>query len=44
MFLKIGDKAPEFNLLNQNGDSVSLQSLAGQRFLLWFYPKASTPG
>jgi len=44
MFLKIGDKAPEFNLLNQNGDSVSLQSLVGQRFLLWFYPKASTPG
>ena len=44
MFLKIGDKAPEFNLLNQNGDSVSLKSLAGQRFLIWFYPKANTPG
>ena len=44
MLLKIGDKAPQFNLQNQDGDNVSLESLKGERFILWFYPKASTPG
>jgi len=44
MLLKIGDKAPQFNLQNQDGDNISLESLKGKRFILWFYPKASTPG
>tara|TARA_B000000565_G_C23631992_1_gene319216 strand:+ start:342 stop:476 length:135 start_codon:yes stop_codon:yes gene_type:complete len=44
MLLKIGDKAPEFNLLNQDGKAISLSKLKGTQFLLWFYPKASTPG
>lgn len=44
MLLKIGDKAPEFNLFNQDGIAISLSKLKGTQFLLWFYPKASTPG
>jgi len=42
--LSIGDKAPEFTLLDQDGNSVSLTDFRGQKVLLWFYPKASTPG
>ena len=44
MLLKVGDQAPEFNLQNQNGEIISLGDLKGQHFILWFYPKASTPG
>ena len=44
MLLKIGDQAPQFKLQNQDGDNISLESLKGERFILWFYPKASTPG
>ena len=44
MLLKVGDQAPEFNLQNQNGEIISLEDLKGQHFILWFYPKASTPG
>jgi peroxiredoxin Q/BCP len=42
--LKPGDKAPEFELSDQDGRKVSLKSLGGKRFVLWFYPKADTPG
>ena len=42
--LQIGDKAPEFSLLNQDEDTISSEKLSGQKYLLWFYPKASTPG
>ncbi len=42
--LQIGDKAPEFNLLNQDENTISSEKLLGQKYLLWFYPKASTPG
>ena len=42
--LKEGSKAPGFNLDDQDGNSVSLSDFAGQKVLLWFYPKASTPG
>ena len=44
MYLKIGDKAPDFSLRNYNGDLVTLNDLKGSDFLLWFFPKASTPG
>ncbi len=44
MLLKIGDKAPQFNLQNQDGENISLENLKGEYFILWFYPKASTPG
>lgn len=44
MLLNIGDLAPKFNLQNQDGQNISLDDLKGQKFILWFYPKASTPG
>ena len=42
--LQIGDKAPAFSLLNQDEDTISSEKLLGKKYLLWFYPKASTPG
>jgi len=36
--------APDFELPDQNGNSVSLASLRGNWVLLWWYPKANTPG
>ncbi len=42
--LEQGMKAPDFTLEDQNGNSVSLSDFLGQNILLWFYPKASTPG
>lgn len=44
MLLNVGDKAPDFNLLNQDENLISLKDLKGEKFILWFYPKASTPG
>jgi len=42
--LEIGNKAPEFTLLDQDGNDVSLSDFAGKKVVLWFFPKASTPG
>ena len=42
--LVVGDKAPEFSLLDQDGQETTLADFAGKRLLVWFYPKASTPG
>jgi peroxiredoxin Q/BCP len=42
--LEIGSPAPEFRLPAHDGSTVSLADLRGQRVLLWFYPKADTPG
>ena len=42
--LNIGDNAPDFTLLDQDGQSVSLKDFRGKKVLIWFYPKASTPG
>lgn len=43
--LKSGDKAPDFELPDQNGDMVKLSDLLKQhRVLVYFYPKAMTPG
>ena len=42
--MEIGRPAPVFRLPNQLGEIVSLSELAGRRVLLWFYPKADTPG
>ena len=44
MLLKTGDMAPNFSLMNQEGDLVPLKYLRGKKVLLWFYPKANTPG
>lgn len=44
-FPKIGNLAPVFTLLNQDGDKVSLKSFRGEsNVVVYFYPKASTPG
>jgi peroxiredoxin Q/BCP len=42
--LKPGDKAPTFTLLNQAGEKVKLGDLKGRKVLVYFYPKADTPG
>ena len=42
--LKIGAKAPAFTLLDQEGKTVSLSDFAGTKVVLYFYPKAMTPG
>jgi|TARA_B100001245_G_scaffold198076_1_gene157281 peroxiredoxin Q/BCP len=42
--LDIGTKAPDFTLPDQNGDDVSLSDFSGKKIVLWFFPKASTPG
>ena len=42
--LNIGDKAPAFTLMDQEGKKVSLSSCKGKKVLLYFYPKADTPG
>lgn len=42
--LKIGDKAPAFEVFTQNGNTVTLDSLRGRRAILYFYPKDNTSG
>jgi peroxiredoxin Q/BCP len=38
------DKAPDFTLPDQNGEDVSLKDFRGKTVVLFFYPKADTPG
>lgn len=42
--LTSGQQAPQFTLKNQHGEEVSLTQFAGKKVLVYFYPKASTPG
>jgi thioredoxin-dependent peroxiredoxin len=42
--LAVGTPAPAFELPNQDGTHVSLAAQAGRWVLLWWYPKAGTPG
>jgi thioredoxin-dependent peroxiredoxin len=42
--LQPGDHAPDFELPDQNGDPVELSDLKGQTVVLYFYPRADTPG
>jgi peroxiredoxin Q/BCP len=42
--LSEGDEAPDFELLDQDGEPVRLSSLRGSPVVLYFYPKADTPG
>ncbi|MHB1496429.1 MAG: thioredoxin-dependent thiol peroxidase [Acidimicrobiales bacterium] len=44
MLLNVGDTAPGFSLPDQSGNIVSLAGFAGRRVLVYFYPKADTPG
>jgi len=42
--LEVGAKAPAFTLKDQNGEKISLSDYKGKKLLLYFYPKADTPG
>ncbi|WP_062060274.1 thioredoxin-dependent thiol peroxidase [Aquimarina longa] len=42
--LKIGDKAPSFSALDQDGNTITLNDYQGKKLVVFFYPKASTPG
>ena len=42
--LAVGTQAPDFSVLNHKGETVTLASQRGHPVLLWFYPKADTPG
>ena len=42
--LQPGDNAPDFSVRDHNGNTVSLSDFAGKHVVLWFYPKADTPG
>ncbi len=42
--LEEGDRAPDFALKDQNGETVKLSDYAGKKVLVYFYPKAGTPG
>ena len=42
--LEVGDKAPGFSLMDQNENKVSLSDFKGKKVLVFFYPRADTPG
>jgi peroxiredoxin Q/BCP len=42
--MNINSKAPDFTLPDENGNPVSLRQFRGQNVVLFFYPKANTPG
>ena len=42
--LEAGTKAPGFSIRDHNGNTVSLDDFSGKKVVLWFYPKADTPG
>jgi thioredoxin-dependent peroxiredoxin len=42
--LRAGDTAPDFTGRDHNGQTVKLSDLKGKTVVLWFYPKADTPG
>ena len=42
--LEVGTKGPDFTLPDQNEENVSLGDFLGKKVVLWFFPKASTPG
>ena len=42
--LNVGDPAPDFTVKTDRGDTVRLSDQKGKSIVLWFYPKADTPG
>jgi thioredoxin-dependent peroxiredoxin len=42
--MEIKDKAPEFTLLDENGKSTSLKDYRGNNVVVYFFPRADTPG
>jgi peroxiredoxin Q/BCP len=44
MALEVGKKAPQFALPDEDGNEVKLSDFAGRRVVVFFFPKADTPG
>ena len=44
MNVKIGEKAPQFEGIDQNGNPIKLSDFKGKKVVLYFYPKDNTPG
>ncbi|APQ18582.1 thioredoxin-dependent thiol peroxidase [Maribacter hydrothermalis] len=42
--LKVGDKVPSFTAKDQDGNTINLDDFKGKKLIVFFYPKASTPG
>ena len=42
--LKVGDKAPNFSAMDEQGNTISISDYKGKKLVVFFYPKASTPG
>ena len=42
--LKIGNKAPSINSIDENGEEITLEQFKGKKIVLYFYPKDMTPG
>jgi peroxiredoxin Q/BCP len=42
--LQVGDRVPNFTVNNQDGEAISLSDYKGKKLIVFFYPKASTPG
>jgi len=42
--MDVKEKAPEFTLLDENGENVSLKDYRGKNVVVYFFPKANTPG
>lgn len=42
--LKVGDKLPQFEGTNQDGETIQSEKLIGKKLVIFFYPKAMTPG
>ena len=42
--LQVGDKLPEFSSLNQDGETINSKDFLGKKLIIFFYPKANTPG
>jgi thioredoxin-dependent peroxiredoxin len=42
--LNVGDKAPDFTLPSESGETVKLKDFHGKTLVLYFFPKADTPG
>ena len=42
--LKVGDNIPNINVTTHNGDTINLADFKGKKVILFFYPRANTPG
>jgi thioredoxin-dependent peroxiredoxin len=42
--MEVNDKAPDFSVPDENGQKVSLKDFRGRNVVLYFFPKADTPG